>query len=148
VGRKDGDSNDTVVCDIGPYERSDLKSPSVASTTPTDGATGVKRGANLTATFSEKMTRSTLDASTFQLFKVNSDGSTTQIASATVSSSTDGLKATLNPFSSSSTLLAANAKYKAVVTTGARDLAGNQLDQNPRASGKQQKVWTFKTGSS
>jgi len=148
VGRKDGDSNGSVVCDIGAYERTDLKSPKVSSTTPTIGATGVKRGASLAATFSEKMTRSTLGTATFKLFRVNPDGSASQIASSTVSSSTDGLKATLNPFGTSSTLLAANTKYKAVITTGARDLAGNQLDQSPTTAGRQQKVWTFKTGSS
>jgi hypothetical protein len=98
--------------------------------------------------FSEKITRSTLNSSTFKLFKVNSDGSTTQITNVTVSSSTDGLKATLNPFGTSSTLLGANTTYSAVVTTGARDLAGNQLDQSPTITGKQQKVWIFKTGSS
>jgi hypothetical protein len=35
-------------------------------------------------------------------------------------------------------------KYKAVVTTGTMDLAGNQLDQNPSDTGDQQKVWFFK----
>ena len=147
VARKDGDKNGTVVCDIGAYERSDFKAPSVSSTTPTSGATGVKRGANLTATFSEKMTRSTLNTSTFKLYKVNSNGSTTQITNVSVSTSIDGLKATLNPFGTSSTLLLANTTYKAVVTTGTRDLAGNQLDQSSTTSGKQQKSWTFKTGS-
>jgi hypothetical protein len=66
----------------------------------------------------------------------------------TVGSATDGLKATLNPFGTSPTLLGANTTYRAVVTTGARDLAGNQLDQSSTTSGKQQKVWSFKTGSS
>ena len=65
------------------------------------------------------------------------------ITDVNVSSSTDGLKATLD----SSNPLGTNAKYKAVVTTGARDLAGNQLDQNPTKAGKQQKTWTFKTRS-
>jgi hypothetical protein len=65
----------------------------------------------------------------------------------TVSSNTNGLTATLNPFGTSPTLLAANTNYRVVVTTGARDLAGNQLDQSPTVAGKQQKVWTFRTGS-
>ena len=142
ITRKDGDGDRTVICDIGAYERSDLSSPKVSSTTPPTGATGVKRRTNLTAAFSEKMTRTTLNKSTFKLFKVNSNGSTTQITNMTVSSSTDGLNVTLNP----SNLLAANTKYKAVVSTQARDLAGNQLDQSPTKAGKQQKAWTFKTG--
>jgi len=142
ITRKDGDGDRTVICDIGAYERSDLSSPKVSSTTPPTGATGVKRRTNLTAAFSEKMTRTTLNKSTFKLFKVNSNGSTTQITNMTVSSSTDGLNVTLNP----SNLLAANTKYKVVVSTQARDLAGNQLDQSPTKAGKQQKAWTFKTG--
>jgi hypothetical protein len=31
-----------------------------------------------------------------------------------------------------------------VVTTAAKDLTGNGLDQNPSVSGLQQKAWTFK----
>jgi hypothetical protein len=31
-----------------------------------------------------------------------------------------------------------------VVTTGAKDLVGNPLDQNPSLSGLQQKAWSFK----
>jgi CSLREA domain-containing protein len=143
VARKDGDANGSVVCDIGAYERSDFSSPKVSSTTPAAGATGVRKGANIRATFSEKMTRSTLSKTTFKLFKVNSNGSTTQITAVAFNSSVDGLNATLDP----SNLLLANTKYKAVVSTQARDLAGNQLDQSSTTSGKQQKAWTFKTGS-
>jgi hypothetical protein len=128
--RKDGYGNGSVVCDIGAYERSDFSSPKVNSTIPA-GGTGVSRGVALSAIFSEKMIRSTLNKSTFKLYKVNSDSSTTQITNVTVSSSTDGLKATLNP----STLLLANTNYRAIVTTGARDLAGNQLDQSPTQAG-------------
>jgi len=40
-------------------------------------------------------------------------------------------------------LAALSATYKAVVSTGAKDLAGNALDQNPTLSGLQQKAWTF-----
>ena len=43
------------------------------------------------------------------------------------------------------TLLSAGTKYKAVVTTGAKDLAGNRLDQNTTLTGNQQKSWTFTT---
>jgi hypothetical protein len=92
------------------------------------------------------MNPSTLTTTTFQLFKVNTDGSTTQIANVTVTPSTDGLKATLNPFGTSTTLLAKSTRYKAVVTTGAKDVAGNPLDQNPTTSGNQQMVWSFKSG--
>jgi hypothetical protein len=40
--------------------------------------------------------------------------------------------------------LARGTKYKAVVTTGTKDLAGRQLDQDQTPSnGLQQKAWTF-----
>ena len=127
-------------------ETADTQAPKVTSTVPASNATGVKRNTNLTATFSEKMDPSTLTKSTFKLFKVNTDGSTTQITNVSVTPSTDGLKATLNPFGTSTTLLAKSTKYKAIVTTGAKDVAGNPLDQNPTTSGNQQMVWSFKTG--
>jgi hypothetical protein len=60
-----------------------------------------------------------------------------------VSLSTDGLVATLNPFGTSTTLLGKSTTYKAVVTTGARDEPGNQLDQNTTTAGLQQKAWSF-----
>jgi hypothetical protein len=128
VARRDGDGNGTVICDIGSYERSDFSSPKVSSTTPAAGVTGASVGANLTATFSEKMSRSTINTATFKLLRVNIDGSTTPISSWSVSLSNDGLKAMLNPFGpfgTSPEVLEANTTYKAVVTTGARDLAGN-----------------------
>jgi Bacterial Ig-like domain len=82
--------------------------------------------------------------STYKLLKLNPDGSTTQITDVMVSLSTDGLVARLNPFGSSTTTHLANGTtYKGVVTTGARDEAGNQLDQNPTTGGLQQKAWSF-----
>ena len=113
------------------------------------GSTGVARDTNPTVTFSEKMAPASVTKSTFQLYKCSSTTSThctTQITNVTVALSTDGLKATLNPYRMSSTLLASRTKYKAVVTIGAKDPAGNALDQDPSASGNQQKVWYFTTG--
>jgi hypothetical protein len=127
-------------------EHADTTLPKFSSVTPANNATGVKRNTNLTATYSEEMNRNTLTKSTFKLYKVNSDGSTTQVTNVTVAPSSDGMKATLNPYGTSSTLLAKNTKYKAVVTTGAKDLASNPLDQGPTKIGNQQKVWYFKTG--
>jgi hypothetical protein len=134
--------------DIGSFESEsttteDTIKPTVSAATPT--GTGVARGTNLTATFSEKMDPRSITKSTFKLFKVKPDGSTTQITNVSVKLSTDGLVAKLNPFGTSSTLLAENTKYKGVITTGAKDVAGNQLDQNPTTAGLQQKGWTFTT---
>ena len=142
---QDGDNYGRVVCDIGAFER-DVTRPKVTVVRPANKARGVKRYTNLRATFSEQMDRSTLAKSTFKLFKVDSNGVSTRITAVKVRSSADGLKDTLDPFGTSSTLLKANTKYKAVVTIGAKDLSGNALDQNPSKGGKQQKVWTFTTG--
>jgi Big-like domain-containing protein len=38
-----------------------------------------------------------------------------------------------------------NTLYEAVVTAGAKDLAGNRLDQKPGVKGNQRKVWCFTT---
>jgi hypothetical protein len=117
----------------------DTIKPTVKSTTPPNRAKGVRRDTNLTATFSEKMGASTVNATTLKLYKVNPDGSQTQITDVVVSLTSDGLKAKLNPFGSKRTVLAKNTKYKAVVTTGVTDLAGHPLVQ--------QKSWTFTTSA-
>jgi hypothetical protein len=93
------------------------------------------------------MMASSINTQTFKLLKVNPDGSTTQITNVSVSLSTDGLKATLNPFGSSTTLMARGTKYKAVVSTGAKDMAGNRLDQISTTTSLDQKTWTFTTSN-
>src|SRR5829696_4264656 len=129
-----------------PPPSTDTTSPRVTSTSPKHTAIGVAPSANFTATFSEKMDPASITTSTFKLLKVNPDGSTTQITNVTVSLSTDGLVATLDPFGSSTTThLARATKYKGVITTGAKDVADNQLDQNSSLSGLQQKALTFTT---
>jgi hypothetical protein len=105
-------------------------------TSPANNATGVLRGANLTATFSEAMQASTINTTTFRLRKA---GTTTNVAAA-VSYDTTTKRATLNP----NVDLKAGATYVATLTTGAKDLAGNQLDQDPNTAGNQRKSWQFK----
>jgi hypothetical protein len=127
--------------DQSPAQRSftvDITKPTVIGTTPLNRATNVGRGTNLTATFSERIRTRSVNTTTFKLFKVNSDGTQTQITDVVVSlNSDDGLTATLNPFGTKTTLLTRNTKYKGVLTTGTKDLAGNSLAQ--------QKSWTFTT---
>ncbi len=134
--------------DVFVHER-DTTSPKVSRVVPTEGATGVALKTDVLATFSQRMDKSTLKKSTFKLYKLvkNSDGTTAakQITNVTVTPSSDGLKATLNPFGTSDGQLAKNARYKVVVSTGALDVFGNRLDQKPSASGYQPKVWYFKT---
>jgi hypothetical protein len=129
----------------------DTTPPRVTSTVPAANATGVASTANVTATFSEAMDTittdgdpSTITSTTFKLFKVNADGSTTRVTNVSVSPSSDALKATLDPYGTSTTThLAKGTKYKAVVTTEAMDVAGNPLDQNTTTTGLQQKAWFF-----
>jgi Bacterial Ig-like domain len=114
----------------------DTTAPSVMSTAPTADATGVGRTANVTASFSEDMSASSIDGQTLKLFK---QGSTTKIA-ATISYHPDPdlnrppHTAILDPTNS----LQRGVTYRAVVTTGAKDLAGNPLAQNYR--------WFFTVG--
>jgi Tol biopolymer transport system component len=108
----------------------------VISTSPKANATRVAPAANIRATFSKDMKAKTINNTTFKLFK---KGSTTKIA-ATVGYSAATDKATLNPRKR----LQKGAIYKAVVTKGAKALAGKSLDQNTTKAGLQQKVWSFK----
>jgi N-acetylglucosamine-6-sulfatase len=109
--------------------------PRVTNTVPTANATGVATTTNVTATFSEDMLASSINSQTFKLFR---KGSTTKLAAAvSYDASTD--TATLNPDRD----LTRGVTYKAVVTTGAKDLAGNSLDQNATLSGSQQHKWFF-----
>ena len=74
-------------------------------------------------------------------FKLMEQGSTTKI-SATISYEASTDTATLNPTNS----LQSGVTYKAIVTTGAKDVAGNPLDQNSTTTGLQPKEWFFTVG--
>ena len=127
----------------------DTTAPKVTSTVPAATAKGVAPGANITATFSKEMDPKTLittptdpanpnvgTSTTFKLMKAG----TTNLIPAVVSYDPTTKKATLNPNAN----LKLGTKYKAAVTTGAKDLAGNQLDQDQDPSnGLQQKGWSF-----
>jgi hypothetical protein len=119
----------------GPTPPPKGKAAKVMSTFPKANAKGVSPAANITATFSKKMKASSINATTFKLFK---KGSKTKLGAA-VSYSAATRKAKLNPTKS----LQKGATYRAVVTTGAKDLAGKSLDQNGSKSGSQPKVWLF-----
>jgi len=107
----------------------------VISTIPGANATAVAPTTNVTATFSEQMMASSITSKTFKLLV---KGSTTKIAAAvSYEASTD--TATLDPTNP----LQRGVTYKAVVSTGAKDVAGNPLDQNTTTTGLQQKAWYF-----
>jgi len=120
----------------------DTKAPKIDSVLPEEDATGAARTTDVKATFSEEMLASSIvtPATTFKLFK---KGSTTPIAvqvSYPDPPPSPYYTAKLDPKDS----LRSGVTYKAVVSTGAKDLAGNSLDQDESLSGSQQKVWFFR----
>ena len=128
--------------DLGAAQRRftvDTRAPKVHGIVPAENATGVAPAVNVRATFSEAMSASSITTDTVTLFRA---GTTTPIV-AVVSYETQTKTATLNPDID----LRLGTKYKAVVTTGTRDLAGNQLDQDAILSGNQSKRWFFTIGN-
>jgi subtilisin len=109
---------------------SDTTPPTVVSTNPSSGATGVAVTSSIVATFSEAVQSTTVSTSTFTL--KNSAGTS---ISGTVSLGTDAKTATFKPASS----LAASTSYTATVTTGVKDLAGNAMSTA--------KSWSFTTAA-
>ena len=93
----------------------DTTPPTVSSTDPVNGATGVAINRKIAAAFSEAMDPSTITTATFTL----KQGATPVAGSVTYA----GVTATFTPSSN----LAANTTYTAMITTGARDSAGNSL---------------------
>ena len=81
------------------------------------------------------MSASSINANTFKLFK---EGSKTKLGAA-VSYSAATHKAKLDPTNS----LRKGLTYRAVVTTGAKDLAANSFDQNITIPGLQKYKWFF-----
>ncbi len=111
------------------------KPPRVVRVVPAEDATGIGPGANVSAFFSEAMKSDSINTNTVKLYRA---GTTTALG-ATINYDAATRKATLDPNAN----LQLGKKYKAVVTAGTRDLAGNQLDQDPSVTGNQQKVWFF-----
>ncbi len=109
--------------------------PRINRVVPAENATGIAPGANVSAFFSEAMKVGSININTVKLFK---KGSTTALP-AQVNYDGVAKKGVLNPDSN----LQRGATYKAVVTTGAKDKAGNRLDQDPSVTGNQPKVWFF-----
>ncbi len=107
----------------------DTTPPTVVSTDPVQGATGVPTNKTVSATFSEAMDASTINANTFQLRSPNGT-----LINATISYSSK--IATLNP----TALLTVNTLYTATITTGVKDSAGNAMAAP--------KIWSFTTSGS
>ena len=113
-----------------------LGQPTVISTSPANKTTWTATDKVVTATFSEDMNGDTITSNTF---KLNANGTTTKVTYTTVTYDTAPKKAILEPASD----LSPGQTYKATVTTGAQDLAGNALDQKPKIADNQSKSWKF-----
>ena len=120
-----------------------------SSLEPDKGATEVARNTNVSATFSEEMATISLKepdntSKTFKLQQYNKKKKTWKTIPATITLINNNKTATLDPYGATEgttdTLLAANKKFRAIITTGARDLEGNPITK--------QFTWTFNTGAS
>jgi len=120
----------------------DNKHPRVIEVRPAEGATNVSiedpsnpfQYHRVAAFFSEDMK----PGSAMWAIKLYKKGSDTLLDS-TMSYNAAQRKVTLEP----EIALKRGATYKAVVSTRAKDLAGNRLDQNRNRAGLQPKVWYF-----
>jgi thermitase len=148
-GRINANGSVEGVTSVLPPTPSDTTAPTVSSVSPSNGKTQVSRGTNVTATFSEQMDSDTLTSSTVQLKqkvrkKIRRHGKVRRVwrwvpVSATVSYNSLTKTVTLDPYGTSETSLAPYRNHGVVITTGAKDEAGNALAQNYS--------WTFTTGS-
>jgi len=105
----------------------DTTLPLVSSTDPANNVTGVATNKVVAITFSEAMNATTINASTFTLFR-----GTTAVAGAVAYS---GTTATFTP----TAVLTSGLVYTATIKTGAKDVAGNALAANT--------VWSFTVGA-
>jgi Domain of unknown function (DUF4082)/Bacterial Ig-like domain/Bacterial Ig domain/SdrD B-like domain len=108
----------------------DTTRPTVTSTSPANGATGVSQGTTVSATFSKAMDATTINSSSFLL----RDPSNTVVPAAVTYTAATHI-ATLTP----NNPLAAGTTYSATITTAVKDLSGNALLANF--------TWSFSTGA-
>jgi len=127
--------NTSGIPSVAPFVRL-ASTPTVISTSPASGASGISTGTNVAATFSEAMDASTINSNTFEL----RDPANTLVA-ATVTYDSASKTATLDP----TPTLTAPTTYTATIKGGAtdprvKDVAGNALAANY--------TWSFTTGTS
>jgi hypothetical protein len=117
---------------------------------PDKGKTNVPRNTIVSATFSEEMAAISLrkpdnTSTTFKLQMFNKKKKKWIAVPATITLTNTNQTASLDPYgategTTTERLLAANKKFRAMITTGAKDADGNPLAKSF--------VWTFTTGSS
>jgi len=144
----DNASNSSQTLTISLFEI-DTTAPTVISTSPSNSDTITSPSSSISVRFSEKMDNITTNTNTscdktLQLSSNNFSSSCIQMSSSTPSSS-DNKTFTLAP----SDNLSFYTTYKINVTTGARDLAGNNLaSDNTTSNGFTTRYWTMQLGTS
>lgn len=114
-------------CAKDDFEPIEFVCPEVISTDPVNGATSVALNKTITATFNEVMNASTINSSSFIVM------AGTTAVSGTVTYA--GTTASFTP----AALLAPNTVYTGRITTAAKDVSGNALQQDY--------VWSFSTST-
>ena len=115
----------------------DTVHPRVVRTRPGAGADGVRLGRNIRATFSEAVRPGTLTRANVRL--VNTETGDAVRARRSYNATTQTV--VINPRRD----LAPDTRYRVVIGTGVKDVAGNRLDQRPARTGNQAKTWRFTT---
>ena len=113
----------------------DTTPPTVTANTPANGATGVNQTAKITATVSEAMDGTTLNANTIELRDPSN-----ALVPAAVSYSTTNLRATLNPTSTLAAVTTYTVTVKGETTDPdprVKDVAGNAMATS--------RIWSFTT---
>ncbi len=116
----DDDTVDPVSTDKG--------APSVSSTIPASNSENVPRNMTISVVFDEEMDPASISATTFTVKQGTTSVTGVVAYTGTIATFTSAVN------------LAANKKYTASITTGAKDVAGNALASN--------KTWEFTTGGS
>jgi hypothetical protein len=111
----------------------DVTPPTIISTSPASGVTGVATNATVNATFSEAMDPSTISSTTFTVVP--------QSGVQAIGTYSYDLQTNIATFTPSS-LLQTGTLYTATITNSASDLAGNAL-----IAGATPNPWTFTTGN-
>jgi len=145
---RDNASNDSVTLNIS-FFKIDTTAPTVTSTSPSNSDNITSPSSSISVTFSESMDNISTNTNTScdKTLQLSLDGFSNciQMSSSTPSSNSDNTTFTLAP----SDNLSFYSTYKIKVTTGARDLAGNNLaSDNTTANGFTTRYWTRQLGTS
>jgi subtilisin-like proprotein convertase family protein len=120
-----------------PAAASDHSAPRVATVRPAAASTGVRRGADVQGTFSERVRPGTLTSASVRLRR---KGTSTAVP-ARLTYDAARHRVTLDP----TQRLRPDTAYRVVIATTVRDLAGNRLDQDSSRAGWQESRWSFRT---